>query len=325
MTEWELLEERVISGRGLFVNEYDSLHRIYMLRCKLARLPTWDYPNKKYPREPSLYAYIEWENQGYVQRTDTMRYKQQEFYWNQDVTGQLKRALVCEFQQVNEKLNLIMDALEIPVGPPGDPEFDILYNPLQFPIDRILFECRDDCAVFAELWVYPYDENCPRAESTPVPPPPPPNIPDLPLPPGTPLTPDGGFPVSPPYDGISDDGDTAPFPEDEPSPPPEEYPKGEPCEIWLVELGYNFSAGAIPLVGSSTAPFYGPIYDLPTWSTRTDGNTLVIVVSVDCLGVAIPGFPACGERQIYDLDYVSATEPSSVLGAGIIDVRPQTP
>lgn len=321
-TPWyELIESRIISNRGLFLYTVDDRDRDFILRTRILRPPSINYPNKNYSREPSLYGYIEWEYQGQMQRVDRINYENQDFYWLQDITGQLAYGLICAINRIFLDLAIIRTVLQVP--PPAEPPVAEL-NITQRRFDRILIDCRDDTALLCELWVRRYVVDCAEAEPPDRPPPPPPPTPLPPFEPGTPLTPETGFQPSPPYDGVDDGGDTSPSPIDTPQSLPEpEYPKGDICEIWRVRIRVFGNQQGQPEDDTVEIPIFAPLFDEPRTvvNIRSQGSQLVARLIVNCRGIALPGFPPCGPPGEYDIDLISYAMPA-VMGAEILDVFP---
>lgn len=210
MTEKEtpiLLDERIISNRGLVAWTPDPLYRRFWVQCALIRPPQLNFVNKKFNPDRSDYANIIFLRQGQVIREEVMNYESQTFIFEPDPTGYLAKALHCWFANVNAQLGAIAAAVGVTLVP-GEP---ILCEPIEDQFDQILISVRVDGAIGVNLYGLRYDIACPEAEQEPQPPPPPPNFPRFPG--GTPLR-DTDAPASRPYDPPDDDGNTRPLPED---------------------------------------------------------------------------------------------------------------
>jgi len=224
-----LLDERVISNRGLLAWTPDPLYRRFWIQCELIRPPGLNFVNKKFNPDRSDYANIIFLRQGQVLREEVMNFENQTFIWDVDITGYLAKGIACLYASLSSQLDLIGAALGV-VFVPGEPVFSA---PIEDQFDQILFSVRVDGAIGVQLYGLRYDIACVEAENTPQPPPPPPEFPSFP--PGTPLR-DTDSPASPPYDPPNDDGNTIPLPEDV-----------APPEPGVLRVTYNVGAnGALP-------------------------------------------------------------------------------
>jgi len=213
--EVELLDERVISNRGLIAHVFDEEFRRFWLQLDVIRLPQHNFLSKTWNPDRSDYAKVTFLRQGQVLREETMRYEEQVFIWDVDATGYLAKYLVCAFDDIKFQLGQIGAALGITFSP-GEPNFVV---PIQDQFDQIRIVVRPDGAIAAKLYGLRYDVSCEDATATPQPPPPSPDFPNYP--PGTQLK-DTDTPASEAYDPPNDDGNTDPLPGDsgvEPPPP----------------------------------------------------------------------------------------------------------
>lgn len=209
----ELLDERIISNRGLIVHTPDEEFRRFWIQLDVIRFPKQNFLNKIWNPDRSDYAKITFLRDGQVLREETMRYEKQTFIWDVDITGYLTKFLVCAYTSLTAQLTEIGAAVGVTFTP-GEP---IPVVPIQDQFDQILIVVRPDGAIAAQLYGLKYDVACEDAEAEPQPPPPPPDFPNYP--PGTPLA-DTDTPASQPYDPPNDGGNTVPLPEDVVPPPP---------------------------------------------------------------------------------------------------------
>lgn len=215
----ELLDERIISNRGLIVHTPDPLYRRFHLQVDVIRTPQTNFVNKNTNPDISDYGRITFMRQGQVLRLERIRFDQEVFVWDVDITGYIAKALTCAFKGIFAYLIAIGEALSIPPGATSD----IFIEPIQDQFDQILFVVRTDAAIAVQLYGLKYDIACPEADPVEQPPPPPPDFPNYP--PGEPLS-ETDTPASPPYDPPDDAGNTVPLPDDvaEEEPPEPEFP-----------------------------------------------------------------------------------------------------
>jgi len=211
--EVELLDERVISNRGLIVHTPDPLFRRFWLQTDVIRLPQTNFVNKNVNPDISDYGRITFMREGQVLRVERIQFDQQVFIWDVDPIGYIAKYLKCAFEATFELLGDILTALSVPLVPGTE----LLAEPIEDQFDQILFVVRPDAAIAVKLYGLKYDVVCESAEPKPTPPPPPPDFPDYP--PGTALE-DTETPASPPYSPPNDGGNTDPLPGDATPPPP---------------------------------------------------------------------------------------------------------
>lgn len=230
--EPELLEERKISGRGLFVIPDSDEYRHFWLYCSVKRLPKVNFTNSKWNPDRSEYAKITWIRKDYVIREDVLNYENQCFEFAVDSTGYLATAMVCMYESIVGYLDYLAPYVDAPPLP-SDPENRIYVEPLRTTPQQIKIVCRGDTYVNCKLYLLNYDVNCPEATPTPKEPPDPPI--EEQVPPGTPLE------VSPPYDDVDDDGDTDPSDIDDFPPPPSPFPYGGECQVIALRAYFNIT------------------------------------------------------------------------------------
>lgn len=226
----QLLDERIISNRGVVLWTPDSRYRRFWLYCQVFRDPQINFVNKNWNPDKSQYANLTWSRGNQIIREDVVHFARQNFVFDVDQTGYLSKYLQCRFADIEDLLINISTALGLTSGEAEAP----FCEPIQDQFDRIRIVVRPDAAMAVQLYGLKYDIACPQAEQEEQPPPPPPALP--PVPPGEPLE-DSDNPASPPYDPPSDGGDTVPLPDDDaPSPPPDPEPPGQRCVPYRVTL-----------------------------------------------------------------------------------------
>lgn len=214
------LETRVISGKGILRIDKDApdfkKSKVLTVYCNVIREPLTPYKNYNYNPPQSQYAYLVFLREDYVVRTEQLKYEQQCFDFYPDISAQTLYAVECAYAGILQSfVNLGIALGAIPTTVTNNIE-DWRHQDLFF--DTIKVVCYASTAVQIDVVSNSYDL-CPEQTSPEPPPPPPPPEPPPKLPPDTPLDEDT-IPVSPPYDGADDDGDTTPFDGDQPPPPP---------------------------------------------------------------------------------------------------------
>ena len=212
MPELELVEERLISGKGVLrVPSAARKARYWIMYADVIRLPKNEYRELNWNPYQSLYARMVYRRDGYVQTYDYLRYTREQRTYINDITGQNLRAIKCAYEGTLISFNRLAAALSLVVLPSTNLIKD--YESLALSWDEILFSCYSDTALQIRFFKLDYDVCNPENDDSDDPPPPPPPLP--PVPPGTPI---GS--ISPPYDqGDNDDGNTDPFDGDEVEPP----------------------------------------------------------------------------------------------------------
>lgn len=238
--EFELIETRTISGKGILKFPESDDYRHFYLYVDVVRFPRIDFSNSKWNPDRSEYAKITWIIDEYVAREDVLNYPQQRYDWAVDPTGYIASYLVCAIGGIVAYLDYL--APFIPATPlPTDPTRKIYAEPLKYVPSRINFVCRESTAIEVSLYGLKYDVACDDAEPSPKDPPPPP-VPSPVVPPGTPIL------IDPPYDGENDNDNTVPFPDDETPPPPDELPDA-------TLLRWNVSTVRVPRTSYADAVF----------------------------------------------------------------------
>jgi hypothetical protein len=228
MADYELVEERLISGKGVLrVPQQERPIRHYILYLDVIREPSQKYLNLNYNPGRSRFATCVFERNAYVQSISAMEYPKQLFENVNDITGQNLIAIKCAYQGILETfVNL---ALAIPVIFPTTLENSIKdYESLDLFWDAVKIVCYADTAIQARLFKLEYDRCQSDFDKKKRPPPPPPPLP--PVPPGTAIA-----DISPPYDGDGDDTDPHPIDDEPPSP----YPAGNECQAMRVTVRYT--------------------------------------------------------------------------------------
>lgn len=205
-----LVEERNISGRGIFLVPASPAYRRLYLYVNVVRRPRVNFLSSKYNPDKSEYAKILWTRNGYVLREDTVNFDYQLLEWDKEPASFLAYYMVCAFKQIEGYLTYL--APFIPAPPLVIDPTDVLYaEPVDTIPDKITVVCRGSTALNMKLYALNYDVGCSEAAPSPK------ESPD-PDPVET-VAPDVGVGTSAPYEDPNDGGDTIPSPIDEPEAP----------------------------------------------------------------------------------------------------------
>jgi hypothetical protein len=254
--EPELIEERIISGRGLILipSEWKDARR-YWLYAQVLRVPEPDYRNNKFPRQKGNYANILWLEKEYVCKEESMTYALQRWDWQGDTSGQVQIDQLC-IQKVDAQS--LRDAVIALGGTIGLTLYGRLV-PLTTGYDRIVFECRDGCALSVQLWGQEYDK-CSDRDFTPTPTPEPEPEEGEPFPNDIPFDGQDGRPaVTQAYDGENDGGDTVPYDRDEEQEIPPEIPQ---CTLLNLTISYTRELDGVTTRQSFNFRAYAPLGEI---------------------------------------------------------------
>ena len=223
MAEFQLIQERYISGQGILRTPSDiKKRRLCVLYSYVVRRPKSEYLNLNYIPPRSRYGFLTFLRNGYVIGQGAIEYPQQSFDTVIDITAQNLIAIKCAYEGMLKSFDNLVTAQGLPVVSVVDLIKD--YEYLDLAWDEVRLKCYADTAINLKLYALPLDSCDPEKDKPRKPPPPPP--PPPPVPPGTPI--EG---IDPPYnDPENPDNVTEPYPYDEPpSPPPSVDPPGQQC------------------------------------------------------------------------------------------------
>lgn len=231
------LETRVISGKGVLKLDPDSLKKVkrIILYADVIRFPEQDYYNARYNPNKSFYATLSFVRDDYVIHQETLQYANQLWEFAPQDNYQLLYALKCAFAElIAENVQLATAAAFTLITNNGIED----WKHTQLFWDTVLVVCHADTAIRLVADSIEYDLCAEDDATDPNPPPPTPEAPPS-VPPGTPLS-DDNTPVSPPYDGDNDGGDTVPFEGDNfPPPEPPEVPFGTTGQRYNISFTYD--------------------------------------------------------------------------------------
>lgn len=214
MAEWETVEERDISGKGILKIPSDKVkNRAYVLFCTVIREPSNPYLNLNWNPSRARYGTLCFMRQGYLVDSKSIDFEKQVWDGINDVSGQTLLAVKCAYEGILITFANLVNAMSQTPGGIGlfvttieDSIKD--YENLRLSWDEIRVKCYADTALSLRLDVLKYDVcNEQKDKDKPPPSPPPPREK---VPPGMPIG-----DISRPYDGYNDDGNTAPFPSDD--------------------------------------------------------------------------------------------------------------
>ncbi len=259
MAEWEVVETRKISGKGVLKMPPDkNKNRAYVLFGSVVREPKQRYGNYNWNPDRSRYANMVFLRQGYVIDTLAMEFRTQVWDGVNDVSGQTLIAVKCAYAGMLEsifKLSALVIAsnpvLLATVEPVSVTDLIKDYENLRLSWDEIRVQCYADTAIQLQLSRLKYDVCEPEKDKDKPPPPPPPPLP--PVPPGEPI-----YDISPAYEEeTNDNNNTAPYPEDVP-PPPELPPPGLNLIVRIVFKELTGQRAGIETIAERevTSPYY---------------------------------------------------------------------
>jgi hypothetical protein len=224
MADYELVEERLISGRGILrVPQQTRPIRHYILYLDVIREPSQAYLNLNYTPGRSRYCTAVFERSNYVVAQAAQEFKRQLFENTTDITGQNLIAIKCAYQGILETFVNLAQAIPV-IFPTTLTNLIKDYESLDLFWDAVKITCYADTAIQARLFKLEYDRCDAEFDKRKRPPPPPPPLP--PVPPGT-----GIGDIDDPYD--EDDDTTDPHPIDDNFVPP---PFGTECAPYRVRI-----------------------------------------------------------------------------------------
>lgn len=309
MPELELVEERLISGKGVLrVPSAARKARYWIMYADVIRLPTNEYRELNWNPYQSLYARMAYRRDGYVQTYDYLRYTREQRTYINDITGQNLRAIKCAYEGILQSFFNLGNALALPSISITNLIKD--YKSLALSWDEILFNCYSNTALQIRFFKLDYDVCNEENDDSDDPPPPPPPLPQVP--PGTPI---GS--ISPPYDeGDNDNGNTEPFEGDESEPPPP--PPPEPCDKCLVTVRVTFQNGTTINVngaGGTGGLQFAPIVQA---FVVVSGSTTQALVQ----GGALVGTVTCNGASNFNILYSQTFNPGNpIIDAEIVNIE----
>jgi hypothetical protein len=206
------------------------------------RLPFNQYRNNNYNLPKSRYGTINLFKTDFHEQELCIEYPRQAFHFYPDPSAQVFYLAKCIYANIAQGLELGFAGAGSPISMPDT--FADWYH-TSYWWDEAKIVCYADTALRVVLESEEFLLCDDDSDPDPPPPPPPPDEPTD-VPPGTSLG-DDNAPVSDPYQGDDDDGETVPYPGDNfPAPPAPEFPQGERC------AGYYVS---ISVVGNDGTPF----------------------------------------------------------------------
>lgn len=243
MAEYELIQDRRVSGKGLLRVPTDKKKlRHVVLYIDVIRKPRNGYFNGNYNPPRGRYATLNFFREEYLINSIAIDFEKQVFDNVNDVGGQALIAVKCAYEGILESFVNLAVAMSFTPGGigltyEGDSNLIAEFANLRLAWDEIKIVCYADTALQVRMYAAKYDSCNPEADDDQPPPPPPP--PDEPVPPGTPID-----DLSPPYDGDDDDGDSFPYEGDENPEPPL---AGGNCTLYRVTYTYE----AVNAIGES--------------------------------------------------------------------------
>jgi hypothetical protein len=232
----EKIEQRIVSGKGILKASLAKRYKLLWYDFQVIRAPKQDYQNNNWNPPRSKYAFVCLCIGDAVLDILAIEFKSQRKYLLSSITEQNLYAIKCAHLSLQESIADMMQQLRL------DNQFVLgtrarrleawQYSNI-YP-DTCKIHCYADSALQVSLWGIPFD-SCPDDQNVP-PPPPPPQPPPQRYNPGTPV------PVSPPYSGPDDGGDTDPYPLDKNQPPPgPQFPYPDPGYPYYIYFDVDIS------------------------------------------------------------------------------------
>lgn len=211
MAEPELLEERLISGKGVLKMPADMAKvRTLTLYADLVRPPSNAYKNVNWNPARARFGTITFLRKEYVIADIAIEYERQAFDGINDICGQTLLALKCALQATNQNFEFLAAGLGIDTVVSTNSIKD--YENLRLSWDEARIVCYADTSLQLRLYGTKYDvcnEDYNRDQPPPPPTPPKPRVPSK-----TPIK-----NLSQPYDkNTNDNNNTEPYQDDEPLP-----------------------------------------------------------------------------------------------------------
>jgi len=220
------LPKRVISGKGIYQLDHSTddikKAKIITLYVDVIRHPTSEYLNLAYNPGRGRFATLNFFKDGYLLESHPLEFPKQQFRWYPEPSAQTLYAVECSYAGVLQTFFNLGNALALPSISLVDNIKDWNHTDLFWDVCKIV--CYADTALQVYVGTSAFDLCPDQTSKQPDPPPPPPVDPPPPnVPKGSPLGSGTNPPVSSPYTGEDDGGDTVPFPGDSdvpPTPPP---------------------------------------------------------------------------------------------------------
>lgn len=247
MAEFEKIEERFISGKGILkIPEAKRKMRYYVLYADMIRLATNYYANFKWNPGRGLLARLHFRRNSYTLRMEEMVTNRQAWDFVNDPPGQTMIAVKCAYEGTLQSIANFVAATGLTVVQVTDLIKD--YENLSTIWDEVLVSCESNYAIQLRLYGMPYDTCKPEKDKSKRPTPPPSPFPAVP--PGTTIG-----DISPPYFPPNNDGGlTKPNEIDEQAGESEDPPGGE-CVLYSFDLYVQTVADESPKYNSSWIGF----------------------------------------------------------------------
>jgi hypothetical protein len=247
----------------------------WRLTADIIRPQISDYRNDKYPVPQGFWGYVQAMYAGRVLHTYRIFYKNDILAYNIDTDLFLQQNVSCHLEAMLTSFGNLANGLGLPLIQRNNPIND--WRTLSLPIEEFKIRLIAEQTIFKFTYEYEEQETCevPLSESPSQPPPPPPP-PTQEFPPGT-----AGNqlpPISPPYQGENDNGQTY-------NPNPSEPPTFPDCT--LVRVFVTITRGDNTTF-SSSYDLYAPIGN--AFATCTvDGNTFASGLIIQSFGTSQSG------------------------------------
>ena len=310
MSEYELIEERLISGTGVMRITQDADFRDIVIYAEVVRLPINLYQNLNFDPPKGFYAHIQQMYDGYVVSSADMNFENEMIRIIPDVCKQVMIGLKCIDNNIVNMLTLLGDditGVEYSFFPQLT---EMTSRPLL--VDELVFSCYTDTALRVSQYGLKVVKCTPERDDVP----PKPRKPDPidKLPPGSPIG-----DISPPYD--EEDNFTKPADIDESVPDPDpnpDLPAGDECQRVRCTSAITTTTNGREV---RSEVVYGPVTEFfLNPSGGPDGNTRDAIL-LTCRGLA--EFNGAVQPCIPPVTYVwQDAAPEEFISAEIIEATP---
>lgn len=297
-----VLQERIISGRGILQLDISAadfrLAKGLIVYAQVFRNPSNISFSKNWNPRKSFYGALTFLKDGYVTDHRALEFDFSRFSFLPDKDYQSVYALICAYEGILQSFANLGTALGVlPISVVNE----ILgFEHVDFLFDTIKAVCFADTAIKLSVVSVPF-EFCSQLQNV-VPQSVDPVAMESPVDSGTSLL-DAGVEVSPPYDGVDDNGDTVPFPGDAEDLEGFDFPIGNDCQVVQISIQKRF-VGIGPNEGSTiedvdVTAVYGPVTDAVSTPAPFSSGTQFSTI-IDCRGVV--GQTFCTSPGSFEID-----------------------
>jgi hypothetical protein len=260
--------------------------RWWRLTADIRKEPLQVYQNARFPVNQTFYGYVQSISAGRVTQTWSLQYPNQILETKINLGLYLHRSVSCAIDTTNESINRLAVLLGLIAFDPNNPIE--MWSVPSIQIEEFRVRLLVEPAIIDLIYEYEEQPKCNVDQNEELPPPPPPPPPQKStIPPTTPNT--DNPPISPPYEGIDDDGRT--YNPNRGNNP--EFPVGERCTRYRITVSYQLIGDPNPRRISSN--YWGEIINVALGSNTNNDPTFDDIV-VTCYGNAF--FEECQPQPV---------------------------